>query len=243
VAVDGGYAKKPLLRPARQQGFTVVGRLRKDAALWSLPETTRRPGQRGPLPTYGKQRLHLAKRAGQSRGWEQIECVQYQKRVTKTYKTFLATWRPAGGVIRVVIVKESDGWIPYFCTDPQAAVVDILEAPADRGAHEQTFKDLKEVWGAGQQQLRNVYANVGAFNLNAWMYSTVEAWAWERPEATLVERSQSPWDAEPRRPSHADKRKALQREILRQEIEAVLAGPVNREKYQELAKKLLDLAA
>ena len=149
VVVDGGYAKKPFLRPAQQQGFTVIGRLRKDAALWSVPQTIRRPGQRGPLPTYGKQRLHLAKRAGHTRGWQQVECVQYRQRVTKTYKTFRATWKPAGGLIVVVIVKETDGWIPYFSTDAEVSVVDILEAAADRGAHEQTFKNVKEVWGQG----------------------------------------------------------------------------------------------
>ena len=92
VVVDGGFAKRPFLKPARQEGFVVVSRLRKDAALWSLPPSTRRPGQPGPLPTYGKQRLDLAKRAGQRRGWEQVECVQYGQKVTKTYKTFLATW-------------------------------------------------------------------------------------------------------------------------------------------------------
>jgi hypothetical protein len=243
VVVDGGYAKKPFLEVARAEGFTVIGRLRKDAALWSLPETTRRPGQRGPLPTYGKQRFDLAKRAGHPQGWEQVECVQYGERVTKTCKTFLATWKPAGGQIRVVIVKETDGWIPFFSTNPNATVVDILEAAADRGSHEHCFKNLKEVWGAGEQQLRNVYANVGAFNLNTWMYSTVEAWAWDQPEDRLVDRSQSPWDAEPRRPSHADKRKALEREILRQEIDAVLAGPSNPQRFRELAETLLNMAA
>ena len=74
---DGGYAKKAFLRAARREGFTVVSRLRKDAALWSLPPTTRRPGRPGPLPTYGKQRFDLAKRAGQTRGWEQVACQQY----------------------------------------------------------------------------------------------------------------------------------------------------------------------
>jgi len=221
----------------------VVSRLRKDAALWSLPETVRRPRQRGPLPTYGKQRLDLAKRAGQPRGWQQLDCTQYREKVTKTYKTFLATWKPAGGLIRVVIVKEKDGWVPFFSTDAEASVRDILEAAADRGAHEQTFKDVKEVWGAAQQQLRNIYANRGAFNLNGWLYSTVEAWAWERSEAELVDRSRCPWDEEPRRPSHADKRKALQRDVLRQEIEAVLSGPPNRQRYRELTEKLLALAA
>ena len=38
-----------------------------------------------------------------------------------------------------------------------------------------------------------------------------ELWAWDRPDEELVDRSASPWDAEPRRPSHADKRKALRR--------------------------------
>jgi hypothetical protein len=143
----------------------------------------------------------------------------------------------------VVLVKEADGWLPYFCTDPEATVVEILEAAADRGTHEQTFKDVKEVWGAGQQQLRNLYANVGAFNLNCWLYTTLEAWAWEQSEAALVDRSASPWDARPRRPSHADKRKALQRQILREEIDAVLDGPANPARFQELADRLLDRAA
>jgi DDE superfamily endonuclease len=242
IVVDGGYAKKPFLRPARQEGFIVVSRLRKDAALWSLPPTTRRPGQRGPLPTYGKERLSLSKRAGQKRGWEQVECEQYGERVTKTYKTFLATYRPAGGVIRVVLVKEENGWVAFFATDPEASVVDILEAAADRGAIEQTNKDVKEVWGAGQQQVRNVYANIGAFNLNAWMYSLVEAWAWEQPEEALVDRTRSPWDEEDRRPSHADKRKALQRQVLREEIEAALSGPARKQRFRELAGRLLQLA-
>jgi hypothetical protein len=243
VAVDGGYAKKPFLRPARREGFTVVSCLRKDAALWSLPPTTRRQGQRGPLPTYGKQRIDLAKRVGHQRGWQQVECEQYGKRLTKTYKSFRATWKPAGGRIRAVLVREEHGWVPFFCTNPEASVANILEAAADRGAIEQTNKDLKEVWGAGQQQLRNVYANVGAFNLNGWLHMVVEAWAWERPEDELVDRSQSPWDDATRRPSHADKRKALQREVLRQEIEAVVAGPPDRQRFRELAEKLLELAA
>jgi hypothetical protein len=243
VTVDGGYAKRPFLKAAREAGFIVVGRLRKDAALCSLPDPIRRSGQRGPLPTYGKERYDLAKRAGQSRGWQQVECEQYGQRVVKTIKTFLATWRPAGGLIRVVLVKEEDGWLPFFCTDPTASAAEILAAMADRNAHEQTHKDIKEVWGAGQQQLRNVFSNVGAFNLNSWMYSMVEAWAWQRCEGELVDRSDSPWDDEPRRPSHADKRKALQREILRQEIEAVLSEPPNPQRYRELAEKLLKLAA
>src|SRR5262249_6389071 len=137
VAVDGAYAKRPLLIPVRKQGWVVVSRLRKDAALWDLPPTERRPGQRGPMPTYGKKRISLAKRAAQTRGWEQVECVQYGEAVTKAVKTFLATYRPAGGLIRVVVVKEEDGWIPFFCTNANATAVEILEAASGRTATEQ----------------------------------------------------------------------------------------------------------
>src|SRR3954454_10946709 len=146
AVVDGGYAKGPFLKAARQGGWVVCGRLRKDAALWSVPES-KPAGRRGPQATYGKQRRSLAKRAGHQQGWQQVTCVQYGERVTKTIKTFVATWRPAGGQIRVVLVKEDDGWVAYFCTKPEATAQEVLEAAADRGAIEQTFKDVKEVWG------------------------------------------------------------------------------------------------
>jgi hypothetical protein len=242
AVVDGGYAKRPFLRAARRDGWVVVGRLRKDAALFSLPLP--KPASRpGPQATYGKQRLSLAKRAGQQRGWQQVECVQYGKKVSKTIKTFLATWHPAGGVIRVVLVQEDEGWVAFFGTKAEASAREVLEAAADRNALEQTNKDVKEVWGAGQQQVRNVHSNEGCFNLNLWLYSLVEAWAWERPEEELVDRSASPWDSEPRRPSHQDKRKAVQREVLQAEIQEALAGRPTKERFRALAERLLELAA
>jgi DDE superfamily endonuclease len=240
---DGAYAQRPYLRAACQEGVVVVARLRKNAALRSLPSLVRRPGQRGPLPTYGKDKIDLGKRAAQPGGWQQLACVQYGHKVVKTIKTFEATWRPAGGRIRVVLVKEEDGWLAFFCTEVAASAAEILEAAADRNALEQTFKDVKEVWGAGQQQVRNVQASVGAFNLNLWVYSLLEVWSWTKPATDLVDRRACPWDAEERRPSHADKRKALQHAILCQEIQAGLCGRPNKQRFRELAERLLQLAA
>ena len=134
VVIDGGYAKRPFLLPAGQDGWVVVGRLRKDAALYSLP-SPKPPRQRGPQATYGKRRFSLAKRAGQTRGWQTVECEQYGEKVTKTVKTFLATWKPAGGVIRVVLVKGEDGcWLAFFCTSAESSAQEVLEAAADRNA-------------------------------------------------------------------------------------------------------------
>src|SRR5512147_1062738 len=109
VVVDGAYANREFIKPAKRAGFVVVARLRRDAELYDLPPQ-RKPGERrgpGHPPTYGKNRLSLAKRAGQPRGWQTIEVRTTAGRVvTKAVKSFLATWPPAGGVVRVVIVQE-----------------------------------------------------------------------------------------------------------------------------------------
>ena len=244
VVVDGAFAKRPFLRAAHAEDFTVVSRLRQDAAVRSVP-TPVPPAERGRgrPRIYGKQRISLAKRAGQKRGWQEVECVQYGQRVVKTIKTFLATWPPAGGVLRVVVVQEENDWLPYFSTNPQATPAEVLEGMADRGSEEQTFQDVQEVQGAGPQQVRNLYSNEGCFNLNLCMSSMVEAWAWNKAEGALVDRSACPWDNEPRRPSHQDKRNALPREVLQGEIEAAPAGRPSKEKMRALAQRLLALAA
>ena len=79
--------------------------------------------------------------------------------------------------------------------------------------------------------------------MNLWAHTLVELWAWNRPEDQLVDRSASPWDAEWRRPSHADRRKALTREMLRAEIQAASQGPGQAAKLKALAERLLLLAA
>jgi hypothetical protein len=242
AVVDGAYAKRPVLKAAKQNGVILVSRLRKDAALRDLPGK-QSPSKRGRKRKYGRAVISLAKRAGQKGGWQTEEMVLYGEKVTKTYKTFLATWRPAGGVIRVVLVKEDHGWRAYFCTKTDATPAEILGKVAERTSIEETFKDLKQVWGAGQQQLRNIHANIGAWHLNMWGYTMTELWAWDKPEKQLVDRSASPWDNEPRRPSHADRRKALHRECLRQEFQAALHGPDQNEKLQQLCLRLMKLTA
>lgn len=242
VVVDGAYAKAPFLKPVQKLGVTIVSRLRKDAALWTEPEP-RQPRQLGRTRIYGENRIHLAKRAGQKRGWTSELITLYGKPTLKRYKTFLATWHPAGGVIRVVLVDEPTGWIAFFCTDPSASVAEILTAVADRFTIETAFRDCKEIVGAGQQQVRFVWANIGAFHMCLWTFTMTEAWAWDRSEAELVDRSASPWDNLHRRPSHADKRRAQRRALLSDEIHAVLRADVTEAKIQVVAERLLRLAA
>ena len=158
-------------------------------------------------------------------------------------QTFVATWRPAGGAIRVVLVDEPTGWVAFFGTDPAATVADILTAVANRFALETAFRDCKEVVGAGPQPVRFVGASVGAFPVCLWTSTMTEAWAWSRSAGELVDRSASPWDDPDRRPSPADKRRAWRRVLLGEEIRAVLRPGVTAAEFQAAAERLLNLAA
>jgi hypothetical protein len=244
VVADGAYAKRAFLKPVLKLGATVVSRLRKDAHLNTLPPKLKK-GQRrkrGRQRKYGTRRISLARRAAARRGWKTIECVQYGKQVVKKYKSFLATYRPAYGTIRVVIVQEATGPQYFFCTDPNASVAEILEAFADRAAIEQDFHDLKVIWGVGQQQLRNLWANIGAYHLCLWMHSLVELWAWAKSKAEICDRRDSPWDDPCRRPSHADRRKALRHNIL--QLQYLSLAPCWRaaRKIAAFAQQLVKLA-
>jgi hypothetical protein len=242
VVADGAYAKAPFLKPALALGITVVSRLRKDAALWTEPEA-RVAGQRGRPRIYGTDRIDLAKRAGQRRGWMTEVFELYGKKTSKRYKTFIATWRPVGAAIRVVIVDEPTGWVAFYCTDINASVADILATVSDRFSLEICFRDCKEIVGAGQQQVRFIWASIGAFHMCLWTFTMTEAWAWNREKSELVDRKASPWDTPNRRPSHADKRRAWRREMLDEEIRGVLRPGVSEDEIQAAAERLLALAA
>ena len=238
VVADGAYAKRPFVRPLLDLGVTLVGRLRKDSALYDLPppEKTKR---RGRPRLYGKQRISLAKRAAHRRGWSDVSCTVYGQQVTKRVKTFLATHRTFGRAIRVAIVKERTGPQFFYCTDVNAEAREIIEAFADRAAIEQVFHDVKEVWGSGQQQVRNVWANIACWHLNLWVHTLVELWAWNKSAQELTRRDDSPWDDARRRPSHADRRKALQAACLAAEFSTATNNRSLTRKIRHTIQRLL----
>jgi len=249
VIVDGAYAKKPFLSRMLKAGAVVVSRLRKDAALFDLPEPVKRRGKGRPRK-YGRQRLSLAHRGGHRYGWTTMPMVLYGVAQQVTFKTFLATYPPAGGMIRVVIVKRSAQlfsdnpmeWVAFFSTDPMVSAATIIEAVADRSAIEQNFHDVKEVHGAGQQQVRNVWCNVACWNLCLWLHTIVELWSWRRSGNTLRQRADRPWDDAARRPSHADRLKTLRKQVIRETFSA-LPRPIRAaRKIQRLVQALTRLA-
>jgi hypothetical protein len=245
IVIDGGYTKAVFLKRALKTGVTIIGRLRKDAALRDLPRKRRADQRRGRgrPRKYGRHKISLSKRAAHRHGWQKLQCTLYGKLATKTYKTFLATYRPVGGMIRVVLVRETHGWFSFFSTDVNASVQEILEAFADRATIEQDFHDVKEVWGAGQQQVRNIWTNVAVYHMNLWMHTLVELWAWNRTHAQICDRRDSPWDDAERRPSHANRRQSLRRFIMHNELSTITAATKLNPKIVQLTEQLIKLAA
>lgn len=141
-----------------------------------------------------------------------------------------------------MIAKEAAGFEYFFSLDPNVSAAEILEVAADRGAIEQVFHDVKEVEGAGQQQVRHLWANIGAWHLNLWSHTLDELWAWEKPQGQISDRRASPWDAAERRPSHADRRKALRRRLLREQFSSCPGFRSLPRKIRRLIEKLLALA-
>jgi len=249
VIVDGAYAKRPFLSRMIKAGAVVVSRLRKDAALFDLPKPVKRRAKGRPRK-YGERRMWLSHRGGHRFGWTTIPMTLYGVAQQVTFKTFVATYPPAGGTIRVVIVKrsaqlfadDSSEWLAFFCTDLTVSAKTIIEAVADRSAIEQNFHDVKEVHGAGQQQVRNVWCNVACWNLCLWMHTIVELWSWRRSANTLKQRDNRPWDDKGRRPSHADRLKTLRKQILRETFFAIPSPVRAARKIQKLFKALIQLA-
>jgi hypothetical protein len=220
IVTDGGFTRASFLKPVIKMGAVIITRLRKDAVLYAELKQPAK-GKRGRPRKYGR-RIKLEDvvtcgRAKNPDGWFKVKAFLYGKEEIKEVKVFKALYKPAGCLVQVLVVYESkDCFRAFMCTDLAASAVQILEAVADRYAIEQNFSDIKEIEGAGQQQVRTISSNIGTFHLNLWLHSLVELWAWAKSAKVLCNRSDSPWDDANRRPSHADKCAALRREVLKQ---------------------------
>ena len=128
-------------------------------------------------------------------------------------------------------------------SDTSMSVELILKTVSDRWAIEEHFHDVKEIWGAGEQQVRNVWSNVGCWNLCGWLYAIVELECWDETSEQLVDRRDRPWDNPDRRPSHSDRRRIIARKMLREAFLQDLPWTPNDYKIREQFERLLALAA
>ena len=245
VVADGAYAKAPFLKPMRALG----GDGRQPA-----------PEGRGPVDrARGRGRSTAAARTGSTGSsgstWRsgpgsgaggrpgRSPCTGSRRR-SGTRRSWRRGGRPAGA-IRVVLVDEPKGWVAFFCTDPAATVADILGCVADR------FCAGDRVPGReGSRRGGPAAGAVRAGERRGVPRVPVDVHDDRgvglgpgRGGAGRATGPRRPWDDEPRRPSHADKRRAWRRELLGDEIRAVLRPGLTEREIQAAAERLLNLAA
>jgi hypothetical protein len=148
--------------------MALVGRIRKDAKLFAVPDEEKRP-RKGRARIYGE-RLQTPEEARQdgSIPWREVEAFAAGKRHKFEVKTMPAVrWEGAGGNTAQAVIVRPLAYRPrkgapllyrqpayLICTDPAMSLGQLLQAYLWRWEAELNFRDEKTVLGMGEAQVR-----------------------------------------------------------------------------------------
>jgi len=183
AVVDGGYTNRTFIKHLPPRTIA-VGRIRADAKLYHLPKSTegkpgrnRVYGQRAPTPENLRQDTAVP--------WQRVEAFAAGKTHQFKIKTIAPLrWRPAGKEhdLRLIVIAplgyrlSKHSKMLYrkpaylICTDPNAAIQEILQAYVWRWDIEVNFRDEKTLLGVGEAQVRHEHSveNVPALAVAAY---------------------------------------------------------------------------
>ena len=154
---DGGFAMRSVVRPlvkpddSKQPRIDILTRLRHDARLHLPAPTTRKPGQRGAMPKWGKQ-LPPPRQGGRWPGkWQKGQAFIYGRVRTVEYKELLCLWRVLGHEVPVrAVVAKVEGYSKRFTLVTSAidlSGLQMVEMFCARFRQEDGFRDLKQRLG------------------------------------------------------------------------------------------------
>jgi len=166
--VDGGYTNRTFLKHLPPRTLA-MGRIRADAKLHHLPESSE--GKPGRNRVYGRRAPTPEQlRQDATKPWQIVEAFAAGKRHRFRIKTMESLrWRPAGKEhgLRLIVIAPlayrltKHSRVLYrkpaylICTDPEAALEDVLQAYVWRWDIEVNFRDEKTLLGVGQAQVRH----------------------------------------------------------------------------------------
>lgn len=169
VCGDGDYSNSTLL-PRLPPKTIYIGRTRTDISLWSVPKQPKRRSAGRPR-SYGEQLpTPEALRKDKTVAWQELLIYNGSKDTKVRYKRIpQAKWHIAGekAVVQVVVIaplrykKRKNGPWQYtkpaylVCTNKDMPVEQLIQAYFWRWGIEVNFKEEKQLFGAGQAQVRS----------------------------------------------------------------------------------------
>ena len=180
VIVDGGYANRIVVRN-RPQGVHITGKLRKDAALYSLVDAEQsgkrgRPRQKGErLPT------PASLFRGSKNHWDDILIRLYAQDTMVSAHQFGAVWYNTAGnePLSIVLVHDPCGTYPdvaFFDTDRGASDEETIKRYSHRWSTEITNRETKSLLGSADSQCRVEKSVTRAPMIAYWTYWLVIVW-------------------------------------------------------------------
>jgi len=151
VAADGQYATREMVQ-GLLEGVSLVSRIRRDAALYALPQACRR-GQRGRSRLKGK-RLPTPQQmaARRKNGWKTITVSRQGKQVRRQVLGITCLWYYVCRAvpIRLVIVRDPAGQQQddlVFCTNADVGDEEVVQRYSDRWSVEECIQQAKQQMG------------------------------------------------------------------------------------------------
>ncbi len=169
VSVDGSYTNRTVMKNIPER-VTIIGRIRKDSRIYSLPEEKQTKGRKRiygellPTPEQIRKDDNIP--------WQQVEAYASGKvhcfnvKILKNIR-----WRASSSNnVQLVIIRPlayrltKNSRLLYrkpaylICTDPNLEIEKLLQAYLWRWEIEVNFKEEKSLFGSGEAQVRNIDA-------------------------------------------------------------------------------------
>jgi hypothetical protein len=156
LVADAYYAAGKMVRGLLKQGNHLVTRVKSNAVAYAPALRKKGRKTRGRPKTYGK-KIKLKSLLANIKSMQQVASPVYGERnVTLCYRVCDLLWRPAGRLVRfVVVVHPTRGACILMCTDTSLSAVDIIRLYGLRFKIECSFK----------QAVRQI----GSFAYHFWM--------------------------------------------------------------------------
>ena len=153
---DAYYAAGKMVSGLLKQGNHLVTRVKSNAVAYAPAPRKKGRRTRGRPKTYGK-KIKLKSLLASAKSMQQVASPVYGERnVTLRYRVCDLLWRPAGRLVRfVVVVHPTRGACILMCTDTSLSAIDIVHLYGLRFKIEHSFKQATR--------------QIGSFAYHFWM--------------------------------------------------------------------------